>query len=32
LSNWQTLQDNYDFTPVEIDDVNLVITVRAAKK
>jgi len=31
LSNWQTLQDNYDFTPVEIDDVNLVITVRAAK-
>jgi peptidoglycan lytic transglycosylase len=32
LSNWQTLQDNYSFTPVEIDDVNLVITVRAAKK
>jgi len=31
LSNWQTLQDNYNFTPVEIDDVNLVITVRAAK-
>ncbi len=31
LSNWQTLQNNYDFIPVEIDDVNLVITVRAAK-
>jgi len=31
LSNWQILQDNYNFTPVEIDDVNLVITVRAAK-
>ena len=31
LSNWQTLQDNYNFIPVEIDDVNLVITVRAAK-
>ncbi|MFB3100673.1 MAG: hypothetical protein ACE1ZM_04440, partial [Gammaproteobacteria bacterium] len=31
LRNWQTLQDNYNFTPVEIDDVNLVITVRAAK-
>ena len=31
MSNWQTLQNNYDFIPVEIDDVNLVITVRAAK-
>ena len=31
LSNWQTLQDDYNFTPVEIDNVNLVITVRAAK-
>ena len=31
LSNWQPLQENYNFIPVEIDDVNLVITVRAAK-
>jgi soluble lytic murein transglycosylase len=31
LSNWQILQDNYNFIPAEIDDVNLVITVRAAK-
>jgi len=31
LKNWQTLQDRYSFTPVEIDNVNLVITVRAAK-
>ncbi len=31
LRNWQKLQDNYNFIPVEIDDVNLVITVRAAK-
>ncbi len=31
LSHWQTLQDSYNFTPVEIDDVNLVITIRAAK-
>lgn len=31
LSNWKILQDNYSFTPTEIDEVNLVITVRAAK-
>ncbi len=31
LRNWQKLQDNYNFIPVDIDDVNLVITVRAAK-
>ncbi len=31
LINWKTLQDNYNFTPAEIDRVDLVITVRAAK-
>ena len=32
LSNWQILQNSYNFTPVEIDDVNLAITVSATKK
>ena len=31
LNNWETLQANYDFTPAEIDEVDLVIAVRAAK-
>ncbi|MFT5425344.1 MAG: soluble lytic murein transglycosylase [Gammaproteobacteria bacterium] len=31
LSNWQTLKDNYNFTPSEINDVNLIIAVLAAK-
>ncbi len=31
LSNWETLQTNYSFIPAEIDAVDLVITVRAAK-
>lgn len=31
LSNWQTLKDNYNFTPTEINDVNIVIAVLAAK-
>ncbi len=31
LRNWETLQANYSFTPAEVDGVDLVITVRAAK-
>ena len=31
LNNWETLQANYGFTPAEIDEVDLVITIRAAK-
>lgn len=31
LRNWLTLKDNYNFTPTEINDVNLVIAVLAAK-